>query len=497
MATYTICYSGTDCFLDQALVLRKPEEMNSYNVSSGYIPSKVYHDLTLANGENANCTTMNGCGIPYLGCHESLPVRVWSLESEEVGLSDPDPEYFSVCSNAPSYGQSDRATGKSVEIISIAGIASMLGVTLHLIPIGQLDDIKQHWNEQYSDGYGLDKLAYPKNNSMWNNTPQASAGHYCLRWSEADNNKIEAFIKDFKTVALVGHSRGGVACLIASNYIAEWFAPLGIKIIALDPVPGPGDWWECITQIPGIKNMEYVGIYAIDETSYGFNGVVPRVKYVDGSKKVSVWDPLSPIKSSSSAGAASWSNNDYQLIYTRGRHATVPGSRSSWGQGDTDPNNDNVGASGNLANAYAIKKLNGWGLALTEISDQQVSTWIADMNRIPTHFKEMRNYTYTPAAKVGLIGLRWYYQARGISSTSGNNPNSWNYLEAFIQYVTSDNIDDVPNIYGGTTDPALINDMRGLINQGVRDTYYDEYGGTDNVHPWHFLSDLLSGSQSA
>lgn len=480
MATYTICYSGTDCFLDQALVIREPKEKHSYNDYSGYIPSKIHHDLERQEHVIPVSTTLNGCGSPYETNHKSLSVRIWSRE-----LIDPDnsfTEYESECNYAPSF-IGDSLGGNSVEIIAIAGIAKMLGVTLHLIPAGGLEKLKDEWAPTKAMNYTQADLAYPTNNLMWNTTLQATAGHYCLRWNEEDNTIITEFLNNFNQVALVGHSRGGVACIIAANYLAEWFKSLNIKVIALDPVPGTGNWWECLTHLPATLNMEYIGIYAIDETSTGFNGVVPRVKAINDKNDITVWDPLDPASSCNNIN--SWSDTNYQLLYTRGRHATVPGSRSSFGHGDSDPINNNVGASGNLVNAYVIKKLNEWNVNLPLPNNNNIIGWITKMNNTSNHFSEMRKQNYG-GGSLGLMNGWWYFCARGISSSSGQNPGNWNYLEAFIQYqmksetVTQQNADK-------------INEQRGLIDKALREKYYKKFAGVSHgkVQPWIFITDVF------
>jgi len=510
MTTYTICYSGTDCFLDQGLVMRKPKEIDSYNPASGYIPSKIFNVLTqnqvTQEGDQANCTTMNGCGEPYTTNYKSLPVRIWSIRVNSTPDSTPfqtgnNDDLYTQCSTAPSSASAsasigsisigltaDSLSGKSVEIISIASIAQMLGITLHLIPKGSLDDIEKYWSDKTSMGYSKSDIAYPEKNSKWNNTPQATEGNYCLRWSKEDNDIINVFLKKFNTVVLLGHSRGGVSCLITSNYLAEWFRSLKIKIIALDPVPGPGVWGGVLTHIPAIINMEYVGIYAIDETSSGFNGVVPRVKGINQSKNEVIWDPLSP--TSNSSDIQNWSKENYELLYARGRHATIPGSRSSYGQGDTDTNNDDVGASGNLVNAYVINKLTQWGINLTPSKNTNVNNWIKAVKTPVTvdHFKKMRDYHYVPGDNkkvsitlplVGEIGGRFYYNARGISSSEGANPSNWNYLEAFIPLLSE----------------KILNDQRGLVTFGKDNKDYKKFAGSGNVHKWTYLPDVFAPLQ--
>ncbi len=474
MSTFTICYSGTDCYLDQSLVMRKPEEMYSYNAVSGYIPSKINKLIANANPAQTSSVTMNGCGGPYAIDSQSLPVRLWSIEQ------DPDLESTDTwvrCSLPPKFW-TDSISGSSLEIITIAGLARMLGVTLHLVKTGNLEELlADNWYPQYLMGYTKESIAYPLgDDGMWNNCLQATAGNYCLRWSKSDDEMIKKFQEEFKKVVLLGHSRGGVSCIIAANYLAEWFGNLEIKVCTLDPVPGTGEWWPVLTNLPGKKTLEYVGIYAIDETSGGFNGVVPRVKLLV-NEGLEAWDPLSTHNGNISA--ADWKTTSYELLYTRGRHATVPGSRSAQGNGETDPVDNNVGASGNLANAYVVSKLIGWGVTLKAIEKSDISLWITMMNSHSAHFAKMRDSNYGPVKILGKMNGWWYYNARGISSASGANPYSWMYLEAFIKIAEGSNTEE-------------INTRRGLINMGVREKYYQKYAGTGKVHNWVYLGEAFS-----
>ncbi len=488
METFTICYSGTDCYLDQSLVLRRPKEMNSYNPESGYIPSKIHNRLSNVDKGYPLSVTLNGCGGPYNETREHLPIRLWDIADNTGSGPLVSGDYYAECSLPPNISD-DSISGHSLELIAIAGIAMMFGVTFHLVPLGNLDQIKEHWHEKGASGYTLDDLACPESNSRWNNNVLATVGHYCIRWSKQDDEKINAFLTKFNTVALLGHSRGGVACIIAANYLAEWFKTLSIKIIALDPVPGTGNWWSCLTTIPGQANTEYVGIYAIDETSAGFNGVVPKVKAISQSTHAEqVWDPLDPNKQVDDF--KNWNISNYELLYTRGRHATVPGSRSAYGNGDSDTVDDSVGASGNLANAYVNRKLSEWGVPLSLCDQSDIVQWMSQVNNNSAHFKEMRNHNYGPANALGKVNGFFFYNARGISSTSGRNGTAWNYLEAFITYASShSSVQD----YNGepTLDSDEINSRRGLINTGVRAKYYEKFAGTGRVHPWVYLVDRL------
>lgn len=525
MGIYTISYSGTDCFLDQGLVLRAPEEKASYNEESGYIPSKVYDTLSRQNATANLCTTMNGCGAPYNCDNKDLPIRLWTIEA----TPDETNTLYSECNAAPSViGAKGSATGESVEIIAIAGLAKMLGVTLHLVPAGKYESIIDYWDDSSSGSYTKEDLSCPPDNPKWNIKTPSTAGKYCLRWSKDDDAKIKEFLRDNKTVVLLGHSRGGVSCIIAANYVAEWFGELKIKILALDPVPGPGDWWSCLTHVPATKDMEYIGIYAIDEVSSFFNAVVPRVKgETSQSGECVIWDPLSADEESAN-NIKNWSRGSYKLFYTRGRHATIPGSRTVHGQSGNS-NDDDVGASGNLVYAYVLDTLCGWGVSIPKMDNALIKQWRGQMNK-PANwnkFKDMRNYTYSPAsidakdnlsnalsyteAMVGFFSPKWqliptiikgfvdhfyYTNARGISSTSGRNPSAWNYLEAYIQQADSSSSDSLWK--GKAPNAESYNRERGLVNAEVKKHYYDKFPKTGNshVHRWKFLPDEFSANDS-
>ncbi|WMW80937.1 hypothetical protein RF679_01325 [Undibacterium cyanobacteriorum] len=474
MATFTICYSGTDCYMDHGLVLRYPNEMASYNVESGYIPSKVHQLLSDkrkgAENQYKISTTLNGCGTPYNETCDQLPIRIWS----EHMISDA-PQSFDwewECTGATRSTQVtltnmalDSLNGLSIELIAIAGIAQMLNVTLHLVPKGKLDELREHWPDSGNMGYTLADLACP----VTNKDPEV--GDYTLRWSAADNVKIQQFLEVFDQVAIVGHSRGGVACIIASNYLGQFFPSLKLKILTLDPVPGPGNWWEVLAQIPAMENMEYIGIYAIDETSSGFNAVVPRVREGMGTQvKRKIWDPLA--SDSNPAGFIGWSAASYKLIYTRGRHATIPGSNSRFGQGEKDPHDDDIGSCGRLVFSFVVDQLIRWGVPLSPIDKVSVKKWLTQTLNAADKFTSMRAYTYEGwlAKKANMF---FYYDARGISSSSGPRPSEWQYLEAYI------------------TQSAKRDPVRGLIIQGIYDNYYKTCAGTGTVHPWAFLGDIL------
>ncbi|MBT0569630.1 hypothetical protein KIK84_04790 [Curvibacter sp. CHRR-16] len=445
--TFTICYSGTDCYLDHALVLRKPDEIKCYNEVSGYIPSKIHKIINKNNKswENAgDSTSLDGPGGPYNESRENLPVIIWETEDINSGYeSDTDSFGNTIIKDKqpilkyyhtkPAPSKIDSATGLSMETIAIAGIAKMFDITIHMVRYESSQTKEQfdgYFDETRTSPHKAVSLEYPSQWKNWQNQC-ATPGHWRLRWNEADNEKIDRFKKEYGTIVLIGHSRGGVECIIASNYLADLWPEFKIKIIAIDPVPGPGDWWGVLTKIPEKTNtepVEYIGVYAIDETSANFNAVTPRIKGVNDK----LWDPLG-----SKSQTYQPNQNKYELIYTRGRHATAPGSICIYG--DSDPNNTNeeIGSSGNLVFAYTIKKLDEWGVKIKDkikvAIKNNIKEWRIQLENKCDDYGKMRDKNYGPWNVFGLLNGIIYYNARGISSSSGANPSDWSYLETYIK----------------------------------------------------------------
>jgi len=77
----------------------------------------------------------------------------------------------------------------------------------------------------------------------------------------------------------LGHSRGAVESIMAAWFLYAYGGPavrnIPINIFAIDPVPGPGEWYGIQTQLPP-NVVNYVGVYAWDHLTTGFSALVPR-----------------------------------------------------------------------------------------------------------------------------------------------------------------------------------------------------------------------------
>gem|GEM_PF-234360 len=77
-------------------------------------------------------------------------------------------------------------------------------------------------------------------------------------------------------VNLVGWSRGGISCHMLANamFADPELKQIPVRIFAIDPVPGPRNFQDHrVTLKENVK--EYVGFYARDERSVGFDCVIP------------------------------------------------------------------------------------------------------------------------------------------------------------------------------------------------------------------------------
>jgi hypothetical protein len=163
---------------------------------------------------------------------------------------------------------------------------------------------------------------------------------------------------DAEQYNFIGHSRGAVEAIMAAWFLyaygGEKYQKIPINIFAIDPVPGTGDWYGILTQLPP-NVSSYVGVYAWDHLDEGFSAVVPRPnarmtgipgdadkerialggtwKTLADSRQLT--DPIDPRNPPDVRQP-----QDYKLYVCRGRHGTVAGNVTSNGKyeaTDVDP----------------------------------------------------------------------------------------------------------------------------------------------------------------
>lgn len=207
------------------------------------------------------------------------------------------------------------------------------------------------------------------------------------------------------TINMLAHSRGAVIAVMAANLICEANTRARVRIFAIDPVPGPGRLTEHMYRLPaGV--LEYVIVIAEDETSAGFNGLLPLLP-ADETRA----DPMREVR---------------RVFISRGRHATVAGNNTVDGAAGT--RSDGAEAAGTLVFLLACITLRDWGadpgphtlaIPTTEALRQRVRNARADFTR-------MREHVYVPTG--GLDGER--RRGMAVPTGDGDMPN-WCYLNAF------------------------------------------------------------------
>ncbi|NUP51241.1 MAG: Tat pathway signal protein [Catenulispora sp.] len=231
----------------------------------------------------------------------------------------------------------------------------------------------------------------------------------------------------------IGHSRGAVECVMAAWFLYAYGQPSAkVRIIAIDPVPGPGNWYGILTQLPP-NVVEYVGITAWDHLDTGFNGLVPRPNaQMAGStaqlKLGSTWtrladtyqldDPLKP-----KPGAPQ--PVGYHLYASRGRHATVAGNATSDGKYDASLVTAGAARVPQLIYRLARAYLTSWG------TDFRVKSAVGAG---ALQLRQEINLDHAMFDAMGGGALRDSIQpnrpyVRQVSSISGRNPFNTYYLE--------------------------------------------------------------------
>ncbi|MBS2532230.1 Tat pathway signal protein [Catenulispora sp. NF23] len=238
----------------------------------------------------------------------------------------------------------------------------------------------------------------------------------------------------------IGHSRGAVECVMAAWFLQAYGSPevknIPVRILAIDPVPGPGTWYGILTQLsPNVAS--YVGVTAWDHLDTGFNGVVPRPNarmagstqaltlggdWMSLADNYQLTDPLAPPKS----GAAQ--PTEYKLFACRGRHGTVAGNTTADGQYDPANLSPSVGRVGQLVYKLARAYLTEWGTAFAAKSavEQPALQLRQEIHLDHAQLDAMAGGPLRDSVKP----LRPY--VRRVSSISGSIPWNTYYLEDVV-----------------------------------------------------------------
>lgn len=397
--TYTVCFSGTDCTRDEGEETRYNEkklvsDKRIYCKETGYIPVRIHKEISGELKPKPN-VTYPSVTVRGVGENDWLEPRD---NSEPLRFKDPLKAPDDLLSEVQKYSGGDQRS---------------------YIP-------KLSWEEV----------------TGWAATALALHGANLAAASGAQQYNF------------IGHSRGAVEGIMAAWFLYA-YGPrdIPINIFAIDPVPGKGNWYSILTQLPpNVAN--YVGVYAWDFCIQGdaydspYMALVPRpngqmtgeLKQGElGGKQGSSWasladdekcqlrDPLAPSNAPQPKG--------YNLYACRGRHSTVAGNSTSDSTYDPNKVSESVAPVPKLVYKLARTYLNNWGTTFsTECAVKETETQLSE--KIRTDHKEFDDMGGgVPRTGNSLLYSRAW--VRRVSSIWGRN--AWN------SYYMDDVVGDPPD----------------------------------------------------
>lgn len=237
-----------------------------------------------------------------------------------------------------------------------------------------------------------------------------------LTQQDLQMQKIKIFRKAKPVTAInaIGWSRGAVTTHMFANALAndKDLKHLPVNIIAVDPVPGTGNFQQHRTSIPAnVKN--YVAFYARDERSLGFAATLPSL--AQGVKGT---------------------------IYPMpGRHATLVGNAGNYIGG----NGTNVfNAPGKVVRMLSEQYLTGWGTQLSQRlpwSEAEMLRCYDEMVGQSDLFRKLSKTVYTTRTgqrgdrDIG-VGQNWFsskFQTLSQLQSPGHFIN-WHHAELFHKF---------------------------------------------------------------
>ncbi|MEL6440792.1 MAG: hypothetical protein AAFQ80_16240 [Cyanobacteria bacterium J06621_8] len=389
--TYTVCFCGTDCTRDEgeesrtgsSLYTGSNSDKQIYSDSTGYIPVRIHTEISGGLEATAPSITVRGVGVN--DWHDS------GNSSDDL-----DFRYFR-----------------------------------KLIP----KELRTKHIKPYSSGDQRSKLG-----------AQEATGWPAVALALHGANK--AALSKASQFNFIGHSRGAVECIMAAWFLyaygGEIVRETPVNIFAIDPVPGPGNWYGMLTQLPpNVAN--YVGIYAWDHVgfkdTFAFTALVPRPnagmlgeegEEVEKLQLGKTWqtladkhqlqDPLAPAELDQPSR--------YKLYSCRGKHSTVAGNYTADGGYKPEKINENVERVPKLVYKLAREYLTEWGTTFTQNSkvEESKEDLKADIHENHEEFDKMGGSS-DRNRKTDIVN-RLY--VRRVSSAKGRDPSKKLYLEDVV-----------------------------------------------------------------
>jgi len=247
----------------------------------------------------------------------------------------------------------------------------------------------------------------------------------------------------------IGHSRGAVECIMAAWFLYAYgpddVKNIPINIFAIDPVPGTGEWYGILTQLPP-NVVNYVGVYAwdmcIQPGDKPFMALVPRPNGLMTEKdnhvtlKNSSWWPWNkwkyiaddaqltdPLKTGTDPQP-----QGYELYACRGRHSTVAGNSTADGKYSPNKVSETVDPVPQLIYKMARGYLTQWGTTFPTKNavDERVLSLRKKINTDHREFDAMGG----GETRTSALTLRPY--VRRLSSIYGINPANSYYMDNVV-----------------------------------------------------------------
>lgn len=246
----------------------------------------------------------------------------------------------------------------------------------------------------------------------------------------------------------IGHSRGAVECIMAAWFIyaygSEQLKKIPINIFAIDPVPGTGQWYSMLTQLPP-NVVNYVGVYAWDmcvqPVDKPFMALVPRPNGLmtgkDNTAKIynSIlwWDRWKYIADDAQLTDPLEKGDypqpqGYSLYTIRGRHSTVAGNYTADAKYDPANVSAAVAPVPELIYKMARGYLTQWGTVFPTAST--VAEDVVPLRQAIN--TDHRDFDAMGGGETRTSSLPYRPYVRRVSSIYGINPANSYYMDNVV-----------------------------------------------------------------